>query len=401
MRHISHLPLIGGFSIACLNILGVPPEIITSYSPFEANDTLLLRYLKNKHLNIPYYQLDKLNNYNNLNVYKNIDIATSIPPCSGLSMCSSFKSGIRATAPANDWMYKSAQFILETFSPKIYVFENGPNLFSDSGKLVRELLIEIAKKHDYAITFYKTNSIYHGIPQNRPRTYTIFVPGKNAPILEFFNKPLPSITEFLSLIPSNASLQDKYALKEPYINDFEIVKFLKKKFGLNWRQEFLKDKHHLTSYDFLYGRKLLEEFLEFAESFPDKNYLLIKDIKHVINKKSQGKNFRISYRVLCIDKDYIYAVIGEMMERNIHPIEDRRYNMREYLTFMKMPFDFEIENKEDYKKITQNCPVATNEDIIRECIDIIKGNRKFSNEQVYMQDNTKKDIKEKKTKALF
>ena len=112
---------------------------------------------------------------------------------------------------------------MKNIKPKAFVFENAPGLYTDVGEPVRNLLMEIAKKYDYAITFYKTNSIYHGIPQNRPRTYTIMVPGNKAPILEYFDKPLPSILDFLSTIPTNASLQDKYAPKEPYISDFEKI----------------------------------------------------------------------------------------------------------------------------------------------------------------------------------
>ena len=44
--------------------------------------------------------------------------------------------------------------------------------------------------------------------------------------------------------------------------------------------------------------------------------------------------------------------------------------------------------------------IITAEDISIEAIEIIKGNRKYSKTQLYMQDNTKKVIN-LKTKALF
>lgn len=406
MKHVAIIPLIGGFSIAATNVLGKQPEAIFSYTPFFDNDSLYLNYLGNKAPK--YHQIDK-EGYTD---YTDIDIVHGIPPCSGLSNCSSFKSGVRATACQNDWMYKSAEFVMKKLKPKVFVFENAPGLFTNVGEPVRQNLKEIAERLGYAGTFYKTNTIYHGVPQNRPRTYTVMVQGDKAPLLSYFDKPLPTILEYLKSIPKDATLQDKYSAREPYIDDYEIVKFLKQKYGDNWRQEFLNDKTHLTSYDFLHGRKLLEEFLAFAESQPVKNEMVIKDIKHVINKKSQGLNFRISYRVLCIDKNYIYAVISEMMERNIHPVENRRYNMREYMHFMGLPHDFQIDNPDDYRKITQNVPVTTSEDIIREVVKIVEGNGRFSNKRFEMQDNTKKEDKiqqpkkekievKPKTKSLF
>ena len=191
MKHIAIIPLIGGFSIAATNVIGKKPEAVFSYKPFYDNDKLYLRYH-----DVPYFQLDGEVDFTK-RTFKDIDIVHGIPPCSGLSACSAYKAGVRATANANDWMYKAAEFVMGTIQPKTFVFENAPGLFTEMGDHVRELLIEITKKHNYAVTFYKTNTIYHGIPQNRPRTYAVFVPGDKAPILEFFNKPLPSILEFL------------------------------------------------------------------------------------------------------------------------------------------------------------------------------------------------------------
>ena len=111
-----------------------------------------------------------------------------------------------------------------------------------------------------------------------------------------------------------------------------------------------------------------------------------------------GKNFRLSHRVLCVDKHHVYAVIGEMMERNVHPTEDRRINIREYMHLMGMPHDFQLEDNE-FGKLSQNCPVTTNEDMIREVVAIINGERQFSSQRFEMQNNIKYDGI--KTKKLF
>ena len=89
-----------------------------------------------------------------------------------------------------------------------------------------------------------------------------------------------------------------------------------------------------------------------------------------------------------------------MMERNIHPIEDRRMNIREYMHLMSLPHDFDIPPiKNLYPKLTQNVPVQTSKDILNEIKEILTQNRKLSNDQVIFIDNTTQ--KESKNKILF
>lgn len=45
MNYIAHIPLIGGFALANMNVIGKPPVAITSYSPFFDNDNLQI-YVK-------------------------------------------------------------------------------------------------------------------------------------------------------------------------------------------------------------------------------------------------------------------------------------------------------------------------------------------------------------------
>ena len=394
MRYVAHVPLIGGFAIAAMNVTKTPPVAITSYSPFVGNDKLYLRYLqKKKRKVVPYFEIDKIEEEGKIHDVQHLigklDFVNAVPPCSGLSMSGNLAKGARSTSPVNDWMYKSADFVLGTLRPTVYVFENAPTLYTGVGEYVRNQLMEKARYHGYAGTFYKTDTLLHGIPQRRPRTYSIFHKGKYAPILDFYKREAPSVAEYLQEIPEWATLQNEYATNEPFINDFEIVKFAKLKFGDNWRQAFLDTKEHLTSYDFLNRNGLIEEYRDYVYNLEDAHPASKKDIDHVIKKLGMGKNFRLSHRVLCIDKHHVYAVVGEMMERNIHPSEDRRMNMREYMHLMGMPHDFELDDPKEYGKLPQNCPVKTNEDITKEVVAIINGKRKFSNHRFEMQDNTK------------
>jgi site-specific DNA-cytosine methylase len=401
MNYMSHIPLIGGFTLAAMNVFGGSPKVITSYSPFINNDSLLLDYLEKKNIDVPYIQLDKeTKDFSHL--YKNMDVVTAIPPCNILSASSSFKKGKRQTLFENNWMYKSADFILGEVKPTVYVFENAPNLYTDNGIEIRENLIHTAKYFNYAVTFYKTDTLLHGIPQKRPRTYVIFLKGNHAPILHSIRRDSPSVEKYLKSIPKDATLQNSFMCCESSISDYEIVKFLKLKYGSSWRNQVLEERFHMTSYDFLKRRKLLYEYREFLKTLDNVHPNSKKDIEHVIKKTEMGKNFRLSHRVLCLDEHHIYAVIGEMMERNIHPSEDRRMNIREYLTLMSMPFDFDMpDDPRQYAKLTQNVPVKTSEDILEEIKEVLNGNRFFYTEKVLMIDNTKKFLIPAKSKKLF
>jgi site-specific DNA-cytosine methylase len=403
MNYIAHVPLAGGFALGNMNITGKPPVAITSYTPFEANDLLLRRYLAKKGFDVPYYQLDKLNEDGKRDLsklYGRIDFATAVPPCSGLSQAAQRKAGSRSTAPPNDWMYESARFLLGTVKPTVYSFENAPTLFTGAGDEVRARLIDIGKEFGYAVTFYKTNTLWHGVPQYRPRTFGLFYKGENAPILNTYKNCAPHISEYLKSIPKNASLQSEYVVPEWDITKFEIYKYLNKLYGKDWRKVMTDYKYHLTTYDYLQRVNLMDDFQEYQKKLPDASEIVTKNIEHIKRNAAEGRGARINYRVLEVDKDYTYAVIGEMMGKQVHPTEDRLLNMREFMHLMGLPHDYELENQKEYVKISQNVPVRTCEDITKEIVEIIKGNRRLSPNPVFMQDNTKETVINK-AKQLF
>lgn len=359
--HAAIIPLAGGFSIGATKATGKTPEVIFSYKPFEANDKLYRQYLEEHSINVPYYQIDassfdidKIEQQ-----YKNkISITHGTPPCSALSQAAQRKPGTRGSCEINDWMYLSTEFCLNHISPICHIIENAPGLFTSMGVDVRKKLLEIATSYGYSVTFYKTNTIRHGIPQFRPRTFAICYKGPNAPILSSYNKQPLHIIDFLKTIPESASLQDQYVTNEWDISNHEITRYLTKIYGEDWRKTLLEYKTHLTTYDYLVRVGLLQDFLEYQKSLPDANPTVTKNVEHIIRKKAMGMNARINYRVLGVDRDFVYAVIGEMMGRQIHPTENRLLNIREFMTLMGLPFDYEIHNPRDYVKITQNVPVT-------------------------------------------
>lgn len=406
MRYIAHVPLAGGFSIANLNITGKPPVAITSYSPFISNDLLLRRYLDKKGYDVPYYVLDKLDEkekHDLSKIYKTIDFASAVPPCSALSQAAQRKAGTRGSAQPNDWMYLSAEFLLGDVQVKSYAFENAPALFTGAGDEVRDKLIEIGNKYGYSITFYKTNTLKHGIPQFRPRTFGIFYKGEHAPILNYYDKKAPHIKDYLNDIPRDAKHLNEYANPEYDITKYEIYKFLKHKHGDDWRNEMHDYRSHLVTYDYLRRKDWLIDFQDWLQKLPEheRSEKVIKNLSHVIKNNTEGRNTRVNYRTMGIDKEYMYAVIGEVMARQVHPTEDRLMNIREHMHMMGLPHDYDLDGPKEYVKISQNVPVTTCEDITTEIIEIINGNRRLSPHRLHMQDNIKIDATINKSMSLF
>jgi site-specific DNA-cytosine methylase len=131
------------------------------------------------------------------------------------------------------------------------------------------------------------------------------------------------------------------------------------------------------------------DFQTYQAQLPDGTDIVRKNVAHIIKKHSMGMNARINYRVLGLDKEYVYAVIGEMMGRQVHPTEDRIMNIREFIHLMGLPHDYELEGQKEFVKITQNVPVSTCIDMTSEVVEIINGNRLLYNNSVNMQDNSK------------
>jgi site-specific DNA-cytosine methylase len=194
-------------------------------------------------------------------------------------------------------------------------------------------------------------------------------------------------------------MQDKYVCEDYDITNYNITQFLTLKYGEGWRKVLLDSKEHIGSYDYLLEKDLMLEFKEYVETREEVDQKCLRDVIHIIKKVSIGKRFRITHKVLLLDKYYVCAVIGELMERNVHPTENRRMNIREYMHLMGMPHNFQIYDKKDYTKLTQNTPVTTCEDIIKECVAVIEDKRKFSTEKFVMQNNIKQVTETIKSKS--
>jgi len=119
------IPLIGGSALGCERATGVRPLFHLSYGAFGANEAHLQRAWPE----VPMYRLDR--DAFPAAAYPNIDFVNSVCPCAGLSMLNTQSTGAsgRGSGVQNEWMVKSAHFVLSQVQPKVLWGENAPGLF--------------------------------------------------------------------------------------------------------------------------------------------------------------------------------------------------------------------------------------------------------------------------------
>ena len=144
IRYGTIVPLIGGMSVANSKIIGEDPSFFLSYPAFAGNDAHATNYFKNA-------------------LFEDVDFVSAVCPCAGLSMLNanngSNENARGSDAIQNEWMYKSANLILEQVRPKVFWGENAPGLYTAMGVGVAEKLKEIGKKNGYSFSLIKTKTI--------------------------------------------------------------------------------------------------------------------------------------------------------------------------------------------------------------------------------------------------
>ena len=401
MKWISIQPLTGGAYLGAEEVIGHPAEAILSFKGLRnisekngqimgvGNEHYLETYLT-KHNRMPnYYEFncgmfDKdVSSENDLDIkFENIDLVVAVPVCSGLSMATSTaKKDTRDSKNCN--MKFITHFAITQIKPKAYIFENAPTFMSNSGEYLRKWMENLAKENGYSITYFKTDTQLHENCQRRPRTFLTFIKSEFAPKFNFENSNV-DILDFFKNMEESSFNNDKLNTS---CHNYPMLDFCKKLYGENWRS-------HLTASNLLVhimNEGKTDEFLEFAKSYD--NYEKIeKYVNHVEYKLSIGKNYYSED--FTIPKGVMPPVQYRSMPNYLHPIEDRTCTVREYLSLMGMPSDFEwYGNSSNICKIGQNVPVKTAKYIVNECVEALNNNREYSDAKVLFVDNIKQTIK--------
>jgi site-specific DNA-cytosine methylase len=380
ITHASIIPLIGGETLGSEISFSRPPEYFMSFEAFWTNDRHIVNYYQNE---IPYYVLDKNEKPN-----KKVDVIASVCPCAGLSQLS---HGYGDENPNNEWMIKTAKYVLSEVKPKVFWGENAPGLAGKIGKNIRDQLYKIAIENGYTMTLYRTRSLLHGVAQVRERTFYFFWQGNKTPLLEYYNRPYKPIETVILEAKGNTlneSINKKIPSNDPYYQ--YILQEIHNNITHREYSNIVEPSKARGNDVFGYIEKTGHDYLRVAEWMSKNGFEReAASCKRKYDKLASGG--QIMRRGTIIPKDYIGAFVGHYPTSLTHPIEDRYISYREALSIMGHPINFELlDPKNSYNHICQNVPVYTAADMAKEVKLVLEGKRNFVDSSLVFQYNNTK-----------
>ena len=257
------------------------------------------------------------------------------------------------------------------------------------GKPIVAKLMDIANSTGYTMTIYRTKSLLHGLSQVRERSFYFFWKESKVPLFNYFDRQYEPIETLLRNTPKDATQQVVTNTKVPSKDDPYYRYILEEMCGGITHKEFF---NQLTkSVDVM-------DYIESNEvSYKDVKKWMIKEgytniaskLDAIQDKLDAGGN--IMRRQSQIGKGYIGAFVGHLPKLLTHPDEDRYITVREAMSIMKLPYDFELLNpKKNLNHICQNVPVTTAFDMASEIKAALEGNRDWFNANLLYQFNNNK-----------
>lgn len=393
IRFASIVPLIGGFTIGNSMATGNKPTALFTYDGFQANES----HLRNYWPDVPYINLDQSDQSS---VVDRLDFVSTTCPCAGLSMLNYSKDGGKSrgsSAAQNEWMYRSAKYVLGELKPRVFFGENAPGLFGEIGKGVVEKLFEIAQDYGYSMSLMKTSTAKHGIPQERSRTFYFFWDSEYAPVLNYYNRERKDLVNYLAEVPADASFNETFNTWK--LEDLPTIRFLEEEKNLKW-SDIMADEDKGTLNWYIVKNGWLDECIEYTDKImPDS--VDSRVLHHIKAKLADGKGFWDGSPRL--GTDHFNAVISKNMVCGAHPEEKRFITLREYMHLMGLPHEFELLKKEHWNHIAQNVPTVTARDWTLEVIKYIKGDLASSGQKLFRQNNLSATptISTEKSSVLF
>jgi len=400
------IPLIGGSALGCAKTTGNLPMFHLSYTPFAANESHLHRYWPN----IPTFQLDKTTfPVEKILAGGEIDFINSVCPCAGLSMLNTVTkgaSGRGSDAVQNQWMIKSARFVLENVKPKVLWGENAPGLFLSLGEDMVPKLKSLGMEYGYSFSMVKTNTQLHGLPQMRMRTFYFFWRSPTVPMLRYIVKQAPHLIEYLRDIPPWATFQDQFVAEGKVTDRFKPYMYVLLRENMT-HQEFSKKMAEsfgtITISRYLEKYNLIDDCIEWLKMyFPNHKWSVKKSSKsrthiqyltHMKDKLSRGLGYWDDSPKFM--GDHFTAVITKNVVYAVHPVEDRFLNIREIMHLMGLPHDFQIDDPKNWNHVCQNVPLNTASDWAAEVLRFCRNEAEMTNFSFLKQDNCSQRIVEK------
>jgi len=393
--YASIVPLIGGETIAMQNVFGKRPEYMLSYKAFGANDSQLREYYNNE---VPYHVIDE--DQTAPGSLKNVDVVNTVCPCAGLSM---LNTRANSDAAANNWMFESAEYVLENIKPKVFWGENAPGLYGNMGKPVVEKLRKIADKFGYTFLLYKTKSKLHGIGQIRNRSFYFFWKDTVTPLMDYYDREMQTIEDIIRNAyvsdddPMNALVNDKKPSEDPWYRF--VLEHIE---GGISHQEFYKKLSKSTNpISYMESVRGLQGYMEAAQWFKENGLEREAEKAERMYKKLKSGG-SIMKRATELGKGSTSAFVGHFATSLAHPDEDRYISIREALAIMKMPSDFQLQGgRKNINMICQNVPVCTAQDMAEGVLKYLEGASEVLNTNFVKQNNTNRTIEYMDTQSTL
>lgn len=384
MKHATIIPLIGGEVLASDEVWQKRPEYILSYSAFKDNESHLLNYYNHE---IPYHVLDEGGS-----APYSVDVISSVCPCAGLSQYSNHnKAG--EDNPNNQWMEKTARYVLEEVRPKVMWGENAPALAGKIGKFMLDKLRDISLENGYGMSVYLTKNMLHGVSQVRKRSFYFFWDkrtfGEKTPLINYFKRDYQKIEDTITSVKGNFQMEP-INTKTPSKDDPYYRYLLEEVYGGISHREFYEvlETINVRGNDAeSYIERKGHDYLRVAAWMEKNGYdREIPKCHRKYEKVKAGGN--IMRHTTIVPKDYIGAFVGHYPTFLTHPYEDRYITYREALKIMGMPEDYELLNpSKSVNHICQNVHFDTSKDMASEVKAVLDGEREFVDTDFLFQNN--------------
>lgn len=382
MKYASIVPLIGGETIAMENVFNQKPEYILSYDAFRANDEHIIQRYGSS---VPYYSLDS----DTVPDIPRVDVVNTVCPCAGLSSLSPSSGSDNS---ANDWMFRTSEYVLSTLRPQVFWGENAPRLASKMGIPVVTRLRKIAEREGYVFSIYKTKSILHGLSQVRDRTFYFFWKDDRAPVFDYFDRPHERIEDLIRSVEYNSEdpMCEVTNKKKPTDNPFYKYVLEEIEGGITHQQFAEKIERTTNPLDYIEANGI--KYRDVADWMTANGFENEAAKCHRMHKKLESGG-NIMRKNTEIPKDYIGAFVGHMPTSIAHPDKDRYITIREAMAIMKLPSDFTlVGGVKNLNHICQNVPVTTAMDMAHMVKDYMANKLDTIMTRYLVQDNKTKTL---------
>ena len=357
-------PLTGGMPLGAERALGTKPVCLVDLPGVEA----LSEHYRANYV-VPYYPVDVCGEAKALSALRKADLVVAVPPCNGLSTYTVPNGVNKALETSNSFIRSILQMAFDA-GVKCVIGENAPRLFTPGGRDVADMINGLCSENGYGLSLVRIDPTVCGLPQRRPRTFFIATKGGARTGLRIEHVSHSTAAQLLRKIPRTASLQKGVRQyrgdMDADVRDNAMFKWANLTFEGGLRQRAAKyGGTRSTILKLADLDNLFYSALKYVKREGDDFW--IRKLQHIIGKKKRGLGFWDESP--CVIKEIAPSVIQKTVQFCVHPVKDRWITVREAMTLMGLPHDFELAvgtNSLDggsittkYNHICQNVPVNT------------------------------------------